>query len=73
MASPAQPCTACRTQTKQTLHSRPHEGLRLVKERNFPGAMFGSVRETEYGCQDCGQAIIHSTSIQECAWRFAAG
>ena len=44
----------------------------MVQERNFPGSMFGSVRETEYVCRDCGQTIIHSTSINECAWRFAA-
>lgn len=42
----------------------------MVRERNFPGTTFGSVRETEYACRDCGGTLTHSTDITECAWRL---
>jgi hypothetical protein len=66
------PCAACIAQTKQRLHGWPHQALRLIGERTFPGIP-DTVRETDYSCQDCGRTIIHSTSIQECAWRCIAG
>jgi hypothetical protein len=73
MANLAQrPCAACIAQTKQPLHAWPHQALRLIGERTFPGFP-QMVRETDYGCQDCGKTIIHSTNTQECAWRCVTG
>ncbi len=71
MASAVQPCAPCQAQTKKTLHSRPHEGLRMIRERSIPGSTFGSARETEYSCGDCGSTVTHSTDVTECAWRLA--
>lgn len=71
MIPSAGPCAPCRAQTKQALNSRPHEGLRMVRERTFPGSLLGTVRETDYNCGHCGRTIIHSTNISECAWRYA--
>lgn len=63
-------CDQCRALVGKGRYEKPHSNLRLVKQGEPYGHMFGGGVDSTYLCEACGTAWFHSTDKADFGWQI---